>query len=267
MITVSTLRECLAICLKRSRHLMVNAAQTGGRGFRSKVRPIAAVVLLVGQPVTGAAQSQNLDAYQPIIADAAHRFAIPPHWIRAVIDAESAANPIAVSDKSAMGLMQIMPETWEELRERHDLGADPFDPADNVMAGTAYLRQMLDRYSSIALMLAAYNAGPGRLDDHLTNGRALPPETVAYVSDLLPQLSLAQPSDAQTAPQPRPTDPFAAAIFAPNSNGVFAELRPHPQGPSTIDAADQQRQTGPLGRDSDATGHTLFVQPGIGGRW
>lgn len=246
---------------------MVHAAQTCGRGFRAKFGPIATVMLLAGQPVINAAQSESLETFQPIVADAAHRFAIPPHWISAVIDAESAADPTAISHKGAMGLMQIMLETWEELRERHDLGADPFDPADNIVAGTAYLRQMLDRYGSVALMLAAYNAGPGRLDEHLTNGRALPAETVAYVSDLLPQLSLAHPSSAQIAPQARPTDPLAAVIFVPNSSALSAELRPHPEGSSTINPAEQQHRTGPSSLNTDATGQTLFVQPGTGGRW
>ena len=70
-----------------------------------------------------------------------------------------------------MGLMQIMPDTWTELRTRHRLGRDPYDPRDNILAGAAYLREMHDRYGSPGF-LAAYNAGPGRYEDYLA-GRPL----------------------------------------------------------------------------------------------
>ena len=72
-----------------------------------------------------------------------------------------------------MGLMQIMPKTYAELRARHRLGPDAYDPRDNILAGAAYLREMLDRYGSPGF-LAAYNAGPLRYDQHLATGRPLP---------------------------------------------------------------------------------------------
>ncbi len=97
---------------------------------------------------------------------------------------ESAGNVRAVSSAGAMGLMQIMPATWAELRIRHRLGADPFDPRDNILAGAAYLREMHDRYGSPGF-LAAYNAGPGRYEEYLA-GRPLPAETRAYVAMLAP---------------------------------------------------------------------------------
>jgi len=96
----------------------------------------------------------------------------------------------AVSPAGAMGLMQIMPATWAELRGRYGLGRDPFAPRDNILAGTAYLREMLDRYGNVAAMLAAYNAGPARLDQHLATGRALPAETRAYVAAILPAIGV-----------------------------------------------------------------------------
>jgi len=83
-----------------------------------------------------------------------------------------------------MGLMQIMPKTWNELRRRYGLGHDPWQPRANILAGAAYLREMHDRYGSMAAMLAAYNAGPRRYDAHLASGRALPAETVAYVAKI-----------------------------------------------------------------------------------
>ena len=105
---------------------------------------------------------------------------------RSVRQAESAGNPRAVSSAGAMGLMQIMPGTWAELRIRHRLGRDPFDPRDNILAGTAYLAELHQRYGSPGF-LAAYNAGPGRYEEYLA-GRPLPAETRAYVDALAPQI-------------------------------------------------------------------------------
>ena len=101
--------------------------------------------------------------YAAHIAEASQRFGIPEHWIRAVLRAESAGDVRAVSSAGAMGLMQVMPDTWAGLRVRHGLGRDPYDSRDNILAGTAYLREMFDRYGNVGAMLAAYNAGPGRL--------------------------------------------------------------------------------------------------------
>jgi membrane-bound lytic murein transglycosylase B len=101
---------------------------------------------------------------------------------------ESTGDRTARSPKGAMGLMQIMPKTWNELRARYGLGNDPWQPRANIMAGAAYLREMHDRYGSMAAMLAAYNAGPRRYDAHLANGRALPAETVDYVAKIAPMI-------------------------------------------------------------------------------
>jgi len=116
------------------------------------------------------------------IARAARRFAVPDTLIRAVIAVESGGMVDAVSPTGAMGLMQLMPATWAELRRRYTLGSDPFDPCDNIFAGTAYLRELLDRYGDPGF-LAAYNAGPGRYEAYL-GGRPLPAETIAYVARL-----------------------------------------------------------------------------------
>jgi hypothetical protein len=83
--------------------------------------------------------------------------------------------------------MQIMPQTWAGSRSRYGLGADPFDPHDNILAGAAYLRELHDRYGA-AGFLAAYNAGLGRQEDHFASGRPLPAETQAYVAALAPLL-------------------------------------------------------------------------------
>ena len=137
------------------------------------------------QPEPVQRQSQA-DPHAAHIAEAAQRFGIPAAWIRAVMRVESANDVRAISPKGAMGLMQIMPPTWAELRARHALGNDPYDPRDNILAGAAYLRELHDRYGAPGF-LAAYNAGPGRYEEHLA-GRPLPAETRAYVATLAPQI-------------------------------------------------------------------------------
>ncbi|WP_246719279.1 lytic transglycosylase domain-containing protein [Aminobacter ciceronei] len=129
-----------------------------------------------------AQQSLPTDPYAAHITEASRRFAVPASWIRAVIRKESTGDARAVSGAGARGLMQIMPGTWEELRSRWPLGQDPFDPRDNILAGTAYLREMHDRFGSPGF-LAAYNAGPARYEAYLA-GHPLPAETLAYVATL-----------------------------------------------------------------------------------
>lgn len=119
------------------------------------------------------------------IAEALHRFGIPQHWIRTVMEVESASNPRAVSHAGAMGLMQIMPGTWADFRAAYGFGDDPFHPSENILAGTAYVRQMYDRFGSPGF-LTAYNAGPACYQNHLDTGRALPQETRHYLAILAP---------------------------------------------------------------------------------
>jgi len=83
--------------------------------------------------------------------------------------------------------MQIMPKTWTELRSRYGLGADRYDPRDNILAGAAYIRELHDRYGAPGF-LAAYNAGPRRYENHLATGQPLPDETQAYVTTLAPTI-------------------------------------------------------------------------------
>ncbi|MBB2157852.1 MAG: lytic transglycosylase domain-containing protein [Acetobacter orientalis] len=134
-----------------------------------------AVLTLALSPVPVHAQD-----FDDLARQAAVQNAIPPAWVRAVLRAESAGDPHAVSSAGAMGLMQLMPGTWKEVRRTLNLGADPFDPHDNIAAGAAYLRWLHDRYGDEGF-LAAYNAGPGRYDEHLASGRPLPDETISYV--------------------------------------------------------------------------------------
>jgi hypothetical protein len=126
-----------------------------------------------------------MDRWQPFISEASKRFAVPEYWIRAVIRVESGGRTILfgkpiTSGAGAMGLMQLMGDTYNEMRTRNGLGADPYNARDNIMAGTAYLRELYMKYGYPRLF-AAYNAGPGRFEDHLRKGHALPAETQAYV--------------------------------------------------------------------------------------
>jgi soluble lytic murein transglycosylase-like protein len=128
------------------------------------------------------------DRWQEFIAEASRRFGVSEAWIRAVMQAESGGRTMLdgrpiTSRAGAMGLMQVMPDTYEEMRHLHGLGSDAYDPRDNILAGAAYLRAMYDRYGYLGL-LAAYNAGPERYDEYLHDGRPLPAETRAYLATI-----------------------------------------------------------------------------------
>jgi soluble lytic murein transglycosylase-like protein len=200
---------------------------------------------LDGQPACTTAASMTesgaadhrIAAWTAEIAQAASRFALPPSWLRAVMRIESGGDPSAISAQGAIGLMQIMPATWQDLRRRYGLGDDPYAPADNVLAGAAYAREMLDRYGA-PLFLAAYNAGPDRVDDYLLRGRPLPAETRHYVATVAPQLAVAvsthadsRASDAQpngfSAVRPAADEMFAAVP----SPGLFVSLHDLGDGP------------------------------------
>lgn len=131
------------------------------------------------------AYDRQIDRWSLHIHEASARFGIPENWVRRVMRAESGGRttldgrPIT-SRAGAMGLMQLMPGTWAEMRAKHGLGPDPHHPRDNILAGAAYLRAMHERFGHPGLF-AAYNAGPTRYAEHLASGRRLPAETVAYV--------------------------------------------------------------------------------------
>jgi len=181
------------------------------------------------------------DPWGPYIREAAMRFAVPEQWVRAVMQQESGGHaddaegaPIT-SSAGAMGLMQVMPQTYDILRQRYGLGGDPYEPRNNIQAGTAYIREMFDRYGAPGF-LAAYNAGPDRLDDYLAGGNPLPDETTNYVASVAPRLG------TQTAM----TGPLAIYAAGPSPSGSesAADLA-YAGGGMTGQEYDRQRQPSP----------------------
>lgn len=232
-------------------------------GRRRAARRVA-LLLLSGLPLSVVPEAPTFAQPAPSIAtpasnphaahitEASQRFGIPERWIRAVLRAESAGDVRAISSAGAMGLMQVMPDTWTGLRARYGLGRDPYDPRDNILAGTAYLREMFDRYGNVAAMLAAYNAGPARYDDHLATGRPLPPETRAYVSTLVPVLDGMAASDAP----PPPLDWREAPLFVTRPTDARTAATP----PSEVQT-DNARATVPVRDPVDTEPETdsIFV--------
>jgi hypothetical protein len=127
------------------------------------------------------------DPWGPYIREAATRYGIPAQWIRAVMQQESGGEEQAVSPVGAIGLMQVMPATYQDLEASEGLGGDPFNPHDNILAGAAYIKQMYDRFGAPGF-LAAYNAGPGEMDNYIAGGGPLPDETVNYLAAVTPNL-------------------------------------------------------------------------------
>ncbi len=178
------------------------------------------------------------DPWGPWIRDASRRFDVPDLWIREVMRQESGGRASATSRVGAMGLMQVMPGTYRELAQRYNLGPDPYHPYDNLQAGAAYVREMYQLYGSPAF-LAAYNAGPRRLEDFLWGNRGLPDETRNYVARVGPRI-------ATTAPARRaPAEVYAAADIGTNiprgprrmDGGTMLALRDQRSPPATMQVA------------------------------
>jgi soluble lytic murein transglycosylase-like protein len=156
-----------------------------GQMVLSNVRPGSAAKKTVSYAVpkteglrtTRAAVSSRANVYEDLIAVHSRSNGVRPALVRAVMQVESGFNPFARSPKGAMGLMQLMPATAKQFGVKN-----AFNPDENVRAGVAYLRELLDRYDdNEELALAAYNAGPGAVDKH---GQSIPPyrETQDYVT-------------------------------------------------------------------------------------
>ncbi|MEH3099704.1 lytic transglycosylase domain-containing protein [Sphingomonas adhaesiva] len=185
-------------------------------------------------------------AWSPYIDEAAARFGLPAAWLHGVMQAESAGRthrdgvPIT-SAAGAMGLMQVMPATFATMRARYGLGSDPYDPRTNILAGAAYLREMYDRYGE-RHFLAAYNAGPGRVDAWLRGRATLPGETRAYTAMLLPRLGFGVPAAYGTTPNAVQDLTSATAMSAfLSSPSRSSDLRPADAASSPVLAGGSAR--------------------------
>lgn len=171
---------------------------------------LKAIIAVVSLAIAVPAQAETVTTWRPYIVEASSRFGVPLAWIEAVMRAESGGRTQrggrpTRSRAGAIGLMQLMPGTWAEIRWRLGLGDDPDAPRDNILAGTFYLRLMYDRFGYPGLF-AAYNAGPARYAEHLAGRRALPAETSAYLASVAP--SAGQPTPVVAKPMP-PVSIFA----------------------------------------------------------
>ena len=146
---------------------------------------------------------QLLNRWDAVITEASQRFHVPKAWIRAVMAHESGGRTMLGEDRpivsraGAVGLMQVLPGTYEEMAEQHKLGDNPFNAHDNILAGTAYLRWLHQRYG-FPKMFAAYNAGPGRV----AQGGKLPAETRAYVGGITKSLKFTANADVVKLTRP-----------------------------------------------------------------
>jgi soluble lytic murein transglycosylase-like protein len=142
--------------------------------------------------------AERIDRWTPYIKEASRRFKISTDWIKAVIRMESGGRTLSddnqpiTSSAGAMGIMQVMPETYRDMREEHGLGDDPHNPRDNILAGTAYLSWLKEKYGS-PKMFAAYNAGPATLEAQSAGKRKLPKETRDYVKRISNILGIEDP--------------------------------------------------------------------------
>ncbi len=144
---------------------------------------------------TKPARSNGSSRYDELIQHHSTAHGVSADLVRAVIQAESAFNPFAISPKGAMGLMQLMPATARELGVN-----DPFQPSDNIRGGVTYLARLLARFDqNVELALAAYNAGPGSVDKY---GGVVPPyrETQAYVKKITARSGVTTPSAPPAPP-------------------------------------------------------------------
>ncbi|AMK19626.1 MULTISPECIES: lytic transglycosylase domain-containing protein [Sphingobium] len=188
---------------------------------------LVAALLAMGMALP--AEAETVSSWRPFITEASSRCGIPAGWIERVMSAESNGRttlngrPIR-SHAGAMGLMQLMPTTWDYLRRSLGLGSDPDNPRDNILAGTCYLRMMYDRFGYPGLF-AAYNAGPGRYAEHLATGRPLPGETIAYLGTV---------GRGAPASQNAPVKPVREMLFVVRRRPAVEPGTPPPNQPPSL---------------------------------
>ncbi len=202
----------------------------------------AAPGLVTSQPAAQPAAQETASAvagWRPYTREASRRCGVPVAWIERVMQAESrgrtvqGGRPIR-SRAGAIGLMQLMPATWSDMRARLGLGSDPDDPRDNILAGTCFLRLMYERFGYPGLF-AAYNAGPARYAAYLAGHQGLPRETIGYLASVAPDMqgkgqaaATVQPEAGLFAVRRMPTKPPAESPDTPSQADLFVALSPGP---------------------------------------
>ena len=179
-----TALAAMRLSVARQRAAVSSAViETGDRGAAPESS--AAPFFTLSWPALGAVCDPLPDAqFQPLLQRTAQKEGVAENLLRAVAEQESGLRPCAVSPKGAMGLMQLMPATARELGVH-----DPFDPQENLESGARFLKQLLTRFGGDqALALAAYNAGPARVEE--SGGVPQIPETLRYVQQILSKLPL-----------------------------------------------------------------------------
>ncbi len=200
------------------------------------------------------------DPWGPYIREASSRFDVPERWIREVMRVESGGHtdlngaPIT-SPAGAMGLMQIMPATYQELSAQYGLGNDPYDPHNSILGGAAYIRELYDLYGAPGF-LAAYNSGPGRLDDYLTRNRPLPAETRRYVAMIGPRIADSFPAKRSIAEQYAmnavPANIPAGPRYSPSQTQVAAYVPPRAPRPTPAPSTPVEVAYAPPSSNDDA---------------
>jgi len=189
------------------------------------------------------------DPWGPYIREASARFDVPERWIREVMRQESGGRVAATSRVGAMGLLQLMPGTYAELRSKHGLGDDPYHPWDNIMAGTAYIREMYDLYGSPGF-LAAYNGCPRRLENYLWAGGRMPQETRNYVARIGPRIQGAHPN------RRAPDEVYAAADI-----GLNPSIRRTGDTGTMLALREQRRSVDPGIQPTRLAGTVIRMEP------
>jgi hypothetical protein len=197
-----------------------------------------------------------IERWTPLIKEASRKFGIAEDWIKAVMRVESGGRTVAddnrpiTSKAGAMGLMQVMPQTYQDMRQQYGLGTDPYEPRNNVLAGAAYMRWLYDKYGYPKLF-AAYNAGPGTVDAQSAGARQLPSETRAYVRNIALILGGEAP-DSHSAKDAKPIETAVTltrpngetfSIEGPSVDSIRAALPDeYAPGVQTVVAIGKQRQ-------------------------
>lgn len=198
-----------------------------------------------------------MNPWGPYIREASQRFSIPQSWIRAIMNQESGGHQylhghLIRSVHGAVGLMQIKPATYEILAHRYHLGPDPYNPHDNIMAGSGYIRELYDHFGS-PLFVAAYNCGPQCVENYRQHGTPLPDYARAYLAAVAPHLGDSVP---MAAPNASPnTVPVEVVQTQPNAQSNMG-------GANTQDSIQNALQQAALiGRSADQGGKVSSPPP------